>query len=233
MRNMAAAVTTALTCLLTGAAVSGCGGDGSADERSAEEILDDANDTMRALKSVRIDVTADATKGGTVTSRLVTDLDDRCRAKTTWSEGGSLEQIRLGETDYVRPDRTYLQRWKGDTSVRSSLKLWVKSPVEEGQDGENGLTSCERSFDSFGKATKGRITRIDGRNALALTVTDESVKEGTYTFYVATDGKPYLLRTVYKGTDYHTTTSFSDFDEPLNVQAPKPAEVLDVEGLTD
>jgi len=230
MRNLVTAVTVAMTCLLTGTAVSGCG---AADERSAEAILDDANETMRGLKSVRIDMTTEATKGGTVTTRFATDLDDRCRSKVIWSEGGTLEQIRIGKTDYVRPDRKYLQKWNGDTSVRSDQKLWVKSPVDESKDREKGLASCERPFDAFGKATKGRTTRVDGRDALSVTVTDKADKGGTYTFYVATEGKPYLLRTVYEGTEYRTTTSFRDFDEPLDIQAPKAAEVLDTKGLTD
>ncbi|NUQ95633.1 MAG: hypothetical protein HOY79_03415 [Streptomyces sp.] len=229
MRNLVTAVTVAMTCVLA-AAVSGCG---AADERSADAILNDANNTMRVLKSVRVDMTTEATKGGTVTTRFATDLHDRCRAKTIWSEGGTFEQIRIGKTDYVRPDRKYLQKWKGDKNVPSGQRLWVKARVDESEDRENGLVSCEQPFGSFGRATRGNTTRIDGRDALTVTVTDSADKGGTYTFYVATEGKPYLLRTVYEGTEYHTTTSFRDFDEPLDVQAPKAAEVLDTKGLTD
>ena len=230
MRNLVTAVTLALTCLVTGTAVSGCGASG---ERSADAILDDANDTMRGLKSVRIDSTSEATKGGTVTTRVATDLHDRCRAKTIWSEGGTFEQIRIGKTDYVRPDRKYLQKWNGDKIAPSGPGRWVKARVGESKEPENGLVSCEQPFDSFGRATRGDSTRIDGRDALAVTVTDKADKGGTYTFYVAAEGKPYLLRTVYEGTEYRTTTSFRDFDEPLDVQAPNAAEVLDAKGLTD
>ncbi|MFF4802852.1 outer membrane lipoprotein carrier protein LolA [Streptomyces sp. NPDC001351] len=206
MRNLVTAVTLALMCLVTGTAVSGCGASG---ERSADAILDDANETMRGLKSVRIDSTSEATKGGT------------------------FEQIRIGTTDYVRPDRKYLHKWNGDKNAPSGQGLWVKARVGESKEPENGLVSCEQPFDSFGRATKGDSTRIDGRDALAVTVTDKTDKGGTCIFYVASEGKPYLLRTVYKGTEYRTTTSFRDFDEPLDVQAPKAAEVLDAKGLTD
>ncbi|MGI5460741.1 hypothetical protein ACQEWB_47770 [Streptomyces sp. CA-249302] len=231
MRNTPAAVTAALTCLLAGAALSGCAGEGGAEERSGEEVLDEANATMRSLTSVTVDATTTSAKGGTVTSHVVTDLDKRCRARTSWSEGGTLEQIRIGDTDYVRPDRAYLQKWNGDTSVKSEQKLWMKTPVEAGQEDEQDLTSCERPFDSFGTATKGKSTRVDGKDAVAVTVTDKAVKEGTYTFYVATQGKPYLLKTVYKGSDFHTTTSFGEFDEALDVRAPKTADVLDADDL--
>lgn len=149
--------TTALVCLLTAAALAGCGaGDGAA-EKSAADLLDEANDTMRALSSVTVDMsnTPDKDRNGTVTMRLKTDLKDRCTAKTTWAENGSLEQIRIGETD------------------------------------------------------------------------DKADKEGTYTFYVATEGEPYLLRTVYKGGGNVTATSFSGFDEPLEVRPPAAGQVLD------
>jgi hypothetical protein len=222
---MTTAVTTALTSLLVGAAVSGCGSGNSAEERSADAILEDANETMRTLTSVTVEVTNTVAGGGTVTSRLVTDLDTRCTSRTTWSRGGTLEQIRIGETDYVRPDRAYLQKWSNSTAVRTEQGLWAKTPVDRAQPGD-GLNSCTRPFGSFGTATQGKTTRIDGRKALELTVTDEEDKEGTYTFYVATEGKPYLLRTVYKGAENRTTTSFGDFNEPLDIQPPNPTEVL-------
>ncbi len=225
MRTTAAAVTSALTCLLLGAAVSGCDADGTAEERSAGQLLDDANAAMRKLTSVTVVVTNTTPKGATVTSRLVTDLDDRCRGKTTWSSGGSLEQIRIGETDYVRPDSTYLQKWKSDTTLRGEQRLWIRTPVSEARPGD-GLTSCTRPFDSFGTAKKGQATRVNGKDALAVIVTDKEDKEGTYTFYVATEGTPYLLKTVYAGTGNRTTTSFSGFDDPLDIRPPKPAEVL-------
>ena len=58
-------------------------------------------------------------------------------------------------------------------------------------------------------------------------------ERGKGVYIYDTEGKPYLLRTVYEGTEYRTTTSFRDFDEPLDIQAPKAAEVLDTKGLTD
>jgi hypothetical protein len=201
VRTVATAVTTALTCLLTGAALSGCGAGATTGERSADQMLDDANATMRALTSVTVDVATTTPKGATVTSHLVTDLDDRCRGKTTWSEGGSLEQIRIGETDYVRPDRTYLQKWSGDTTVRTRQNLWAKTPASQARP-DDGLTSCTHPFTFFGTAKKGETTSVNGGKALALIVTDDADKEGTYTFYVATEGQPYLLKTVYSRPTY-------------------------------
>ncbi|MFE0805334.1 hypothetical protein [Streptomyces sp. NPDC058812] len=217
-----------LTCLLAGTLVAGCGSGGSGGNQSADDMLEDANAAMRALKSVRVDSTSTAAEGGTVSIRLVTDLDSRCTARTTMSEGGSLDQIRIGETDYVRPDRAYLQKWKGGTSVTGEQKLWIKKPVDAAQPGD-GLSSCTRPFVSFGTAKKGKTTRVGDRKAVELTVTDKEDKDGTYRFYVATQGKPYLLKAVYKGAEYDTTTNFAGFDEPLDIQPPQPTEVVDAE----
>ncbi|MGW1917020.1 hypothetical protein ACWCQS_41695 [Streptomyces sp. NPDC002076] len=173
--------------------------------------------------------TTNTTAHGTVATRLSTDLKSRCRTKTTWAKNGSLEQIRIGETDYVRPDETYLKNWSGMKIGGLRLKQWVKEPADEAQPGD-GLTACTWTFASFGNVTKGEATRLGGRETVALHVTDKTDKEGKYTFYVATEGKPYLLRTVYRGGGIVTTTSFSAFDEPFNVQPPSSAGVLDAEG---
>ncbi|MGC9499516.1 hypothetical protein [Streptomyces sp. WG7] len=219
-------VSALLTCLLAGALVAGCGGDSSGD-KSAGDMLEDANAVMRGLKSVRVDSTSTAAEGGTVTVRLVTDLDSRCTARTTFSQGGTLDQIRMGDTDYVRPDRAYLEKRKPG-SVTGEQRLWIRTPVGAAQPGD-GLSSCTRPFESFGTAKKGKNTRVGDREAVELTVTDKEDRGGTYTFYVATEGKPYLLRAVYKGAEYDTTTSFAGFDEPLDIQPPKADEVIDAQ----
>ncbi|WP_406412559.1 hypothetical protein [Streptomyces sp. NBC_01614] len=225
-------MTAALACLFTGAALTGCGtGDGGT-EKSAAELLDEANDTMRDLRYVTVEMTNTAA-GGKVTMRLRTDLKDRCTAKTTWGGKGSLEQIRIGETDYVRPDETYLENWGGGPVADVRPKQWAKVPADEAQPGD-GLAACTWPFESFGKVKKGGAARVGDREAIALHVTDKTDKadtEGMYTFYVATEGKPHLLKTVYKGGGNVTTTSFSAFDEPVDVRPPASAQVLDKEDV--
>ncbi|MEU0301297.1 hypothetical protein ABZ252_17775 [Streptomyces sp. NPDC006175] len=223
-----------LTCLLTGAALAGCGGDGDeAAQKPADAVLDEANARMGELKSLTIKIT-NKVGDDTVTWRMTTDLKSRCQVKNTYSRSGTLEQIRIGETDYVRPDKAYLETWSGNDLDTAGPGKWAKVPVAEAKPG-GGLSQCTRPFESFGTVTKGESTRIDGREALGLKVTDPSDKEGTYTFYVATEGEPYLLKAVYKGGEdgkQLTTTSFSDFDEPLDIQPPDSAEVLDMSDAT-
>lgn len=211
--------------LAVGAVLTGCSGGGGTAEKSARELLDEANDTMSALRSVTVDMSNTA-GSGTVTTRLRTDLKERCTARTTWARNGSLEQIRIGETDYVRPDETYLENWSGKSVADVRPKQWAKVPADEAQPGD-GLAACTWPFESFGKATKGAAGSVGGREAIALHVTDKGDKGGAYTFYVATTGKPYLLKTVYKGGGNVTTTSFSAFDEPLDIRPPAAELVVD------
>lgn len=226
MRTRATALTAALACLV----VAGCtgGGDGGAPERSAQEILDGANKTMSELTSVTVEGKTTNAKGQGFTGSLTTDLRSRCTSTSTWNwNGASLEQIRIGETDYVRPNRAYIEWWS-DKPMGGAQDTWIKTPASEAERGD-GLSDCPRDFTSFGTTKKGEPTEVDGTPALALIVTDKSVKTGKYTFYVATEGKPYILKVVYKGTDFHTTTTYSGFDKPVDVQPP--AKVLDASKL--
>ncbi|WP_257004454.1 hypothetical protein [Streptomyces sp. SA15] len=225
-------MTAALTCLVVGATVAGCTNGTTAEEPSAKQMLDDANDTMNDLKSVTIDMVNSVPDRGSFSSRVTTDLKANCVSKTTWAKGTSLEQIRIGETDYVRPNRAYIERWSGKAmSGTGDQKRWIKTPTSNAQPGD-GLSDCTRPFASFGKARKGAPTKVDGTPAIPLMVTDKADKDGgTYTFYVATKGKPYILKVVFKGPEYVSTTTFSAFDKPMDVRPPAKTDVLDASAI--
>lgn len=228
MRASSNVVTVVLASLLLGTAVTGCTGGGEEEELSADELLAEAHETMGALKTVTVAASSTGTVGSSISSSLTTDLKGRCTNKITWTSGGTLEQIRIDRTDYVRPDRVYLARWSGH-SVAKDQNRWIRTSADRAKPGD-GLVDCTWPFTAFGTAVKGGSTEVEGRPALALKVADEAAKgetKGAYTFYVATEGRPYLLRVVYKGSDYRSTTTFSAFDEPLGVRAPAADTVLD------
>ncbi|MDN3028661.1 hypothetical protein [Streptomyces sp. S.PB5] len=196
------------------------------EDRSAQEILDEANDTMGALSSVTVEAGSDKSDGTGISSRFTSDLDSKCVSKVTWEKTGAvLEQIRIGETDYVRPNRAYIDNWSGKT-VDAPQSTWFRTPTSKARSGD-GLVTCTRDFASFGTAKKGKATEVDGTGAIELVVTDEADEGGTYTFSVATEGKPYILKVVYKGAGLSTTTTYSAFDEPLDIRPPAEANVVD------
>ncbi|MFF9687530.1 hypothetical protein [Streptomyces sp. NPDC014623] len=232
MRAISTAVTAVLAGLFLGTALTGCTSGGQEKDLSAGELLDEAHETMNALDTVTIASSTTAAAGESYSSRLSTDLEGRCTNRITWDDGGRFEQIRIDGTDYVRPNRVYLEKWSGRKAAGAGSgdqSRWIKTPAGNAKPG-GGLVDCTWPFSAFGEAAKGEPTEVGGRPAVPLKVTDTADKgggKGTYTFYVATEGKPYLLEVVYKGTDFRSTTSFSAFDEPLGVRAPAEDAVLD------
>lgn len=225
MRTRSTAATAALACLALGAAVAGCTHGATAkepsasEEPSAQQMLDAANDAMKALSSVTIDANAIGPDDEDRSTRLRTDLKGRCAYKTTWTTGPSIEQIRIGETDYVRTNRAYDEQWPSkDAADPQDQDRWSKVPAGEAEEG-NGLADCTWDFASFGVAKKREPTEVNGKPAIRLVVadTDEGV---TYNFYIAAKGKPYILKVVYESAEYHSITTFSAFDEPLDVRRP-------------
>ncbi|MGW7386572.1 hypothetical protein [Streptomyces sp. NPDC054794] len=223
---------TAALCLFVGAVAVGCAGVGdTADTRSADQLLDEANRTMKALTSVTIDTDVTSTGGGRgYSSRLTTDLKSRCTLKATWSYGSELEQIRIGETDYIHPNEVYLQWWGRKTVPAMRHKPWLKSPVSAAK-GADGLADCAWPFSSFGKATKGATTELDGKPVIPVEVTDDEVEGGTYTFYVAAEGKPYLLKIDYREPHHRTIRKFSGYNNNLDIRPPAAVDVLDLSSL--
>lgn len=73
-------------------------------------------------------------------------------------------------------------------------------------------------------ATRGKTTTVDGTPAIVL---HEKDGKDSYTLYVATEGKPYLLKVVSKSAKDPGTVTFGDFNTP--VPAEKPAgKVIDL-----
>ncbi|MEU3946747.1 hypothetical protein [Streptomyces sp. NPDC029526] len=227
MRTTPTAVPAVLACLALGATATGCADDDVAPSPTAGHMLDEANATMRALTSVTVEAVVEVTDGDDRSSRLTTDLKGTCAFTSTSASGARLEQIRIDGTDYVRPNRAYLEESGYPGSGKGKQNRWAKVPADRSQPGD-GLSSCTHEFASFGRPEKGEPTEVDGTPAIPLTVAE---KDGTYTFYVATEGKPYLLKVVYRDDGFHTTTSFSAFDEPLDVRPPDEDDVLDMSGI--
>ncbi|CAL9464478.1 hypothetical protein C1708_19030 [Streptomyces sp. DH-12] len=229
MRKIPAAVTATLTCLVTGAAVTGCSGDGAAESRSAGQLLDDANAAMNALTSVTVDMVTRTTEAGKLSARLTTDLKDTCTFTSSGPSGSRLEQIRIDGSDYVRPNRAYLEESGRQMSGAGEQGRWVKTPVSESEPGD-GLAQCTYEFASFGEVDeRSGPTEVDGTPATSVEVADG--EDGSFTFHIAAEGKPYILKVVHKDGERVTTTSFSAFDEPLDVRPPDQAKVLDMTGI--
>jgi hypothetical protein len=223
-------VTAALVCLGVGL-VAGCTDGGGTEEQSAEQILDHANDTMKALTSVTIEGNTTVTGGEGSSIHVTTNLKDRCTTKGTWDKGAKVEQIRIGGTAYIRGNPAFAEKLPArNPAVTTDPKRWTEIPSSEAK-ASDGLAHCTQEFTSFGVAKKGEATRVDGKPAISLLVTDKAEKGSSYVFHVAADGEPYILKVEYRSASLHTTTSFSAFNKPLDVTPPATDEVLDASGI--
>lgn len=196
---------------MAGVALTGCGGGTAAVEASPKEMLDDANKAMKSLKSVTISMETEKSSGAGSTAVLQTDLKSKCASTTISDNGDQLEQVWIGGKHYTRADGKKAQR------------RWVKLPVYEAELDSGRPIDCTWPFASFGKVAKGKPAKVGGKPAIKLVATDDKVKGGTYTYYIATKGKPYVLTVDFKDATYRTTTSFSAFDEPLDIRPPADA----------
>ncbi len=150
---------------------------------------------MKSLQAVTTIGRMTTQDGRWSTTRLRTDLKGTCSFTSAASTGEKLDQIRIGDTDFIRPNLKHMQLSGMDTKSRKDQKNWGRTTVDPAASaGENGLTDCTHPFASFGKAVKG--------------------KTGVYTFHVATECKPYLYQVLYKSPYFRNVTSFSDFNTP-------------------
>jgi hypothetical protein len=75
--------------------------------------------------------------------------------------------------------------------------------------------------------TRGKATTVDGTPAITLHEKDGADRN---TLYVATEGKPYLLR-FESGSEQDTgTLSFTEYDQPVPAEVPS-GEILDLDEM--
>lgn len=228
---------TALSAVLLGAlAASGCGGDEGPREpasafgkQTAAQISEAVRSDMKGVRSVTIDgVTEDET------FHLSLADDGTCVGTVEPATGGEAQVIEDASGSYVRGDAAY---WKGQASTEADRKRvdqalkawdgrWVKTPRSGGYlmfqcDFATFLpqvTSGDRTL-----ATKADEREVAGVDAVALTADQGGV---TSTMWVSTEAPHRVVRLTQAGSD--TVYTFSDYDEPVSIQTPDPAEVYDL-----
>ncbi|WP_253916841.1 hypothetical protein [Streptomyces sp. MNP-20] len=246
----------AALCLATAATVTltACGGDKSDDTKksaaskkkdpfadlSGPQIVDKAMKATSGASSVRMKGSM-SEGGGPGSIDLALDTKGSCVGTIGTGGEGSVDLIGTGRTVYMRNDAAFLRsEMKGEpkADVQASIDMmadrWVKTTTTK---------SDEKDFDQFcdlktvladfkdtrSAARKGKATTVDGTPAITLHETDG---EGRATLYVATEGKPYLLKAVNdpgKGKKRDTIV-FTDFDKPVKATPPK-GDVLDLDKL--
>ncbi|MFJ9037040.1 hypothetical protein ACIRF8_10705 [Streptomyces sp. NPDC102406] len=238
----------AMTAAVAGAAlmmVAGCGDSDAGDEKpfagkSADEIAADAVKATQEADSMHMKGTVrqSGSSGAAVTVDL--SVDQRKNCDGTISNGGASADVRhTNATLYLRGDEKY---WRnalkgqpgGGKVVPKVADKWVKTPADDsmtqGLCDKQGLVSSMDENKSERKGMKkGATTTVNGTEAIRLT--KKKAGGETLTLYVATEGKPYILRTTSTGGKEPSTATFSDYGKPVHPQEPAAGETVDLKEL--
>ncbi|MFF3752936.1 hypothetical protein ACFYYH_21125 [Streptomyces sp. NPDC002018] len=205
---------------------------------SGPEIVDKSFAATRGASSLRLK--ADTKEGKeTVVFDMALNTKGDCAGTMSMNGEGSATVSKLGPTVYMRFDEAMLRAQgkgqpKGETDavVKMLAGRWVKTDATA-PDAKDFVGFCDLDQlvaefeDGDTVARKGPLTTVDGQQAITLT---ESDSESDYTMYVATEGKPYLLKVVSRGKDTGTMI-FTDYNKPVPAEAPADKDIVDLDEL--
>ncbi|MFF0139897.1 hypothetical protein ACFYRN_26005 [Streptomyces sp. NPDC005227] len=237
---LAAAATAGLTGCLPGETKADSKPKGPFAGLSGGEIADRAVKATNGAASLRMkgDVPDDE-DGGTIRIDMALSKKGDCAGTLGMGGQGKADLIKTGDTVYMKYDEAFLRaQGKGDSKADTDAVVnmlagkWTKMSAT-GSDAKDIAGFCDLDSvlagaeDVNSNATRGRTTTVDGTDAIIL---HEKDGKDRYTLYVATKGKPYLLRVDSTSAKDPGTITFGDYDKP--VPAAKPTgDVLDIDKL--
>jgi hypothetical protein len=237
---LAAAATAGLTGCLSGENKADSKPKGPFAGLTGGEIADRAVKATTGATSLRMkgDMPDDE-DGGTIRIDMALDKKGECAGTMSMNGQGKADLIKTGDTVYMKYDEAFLRaQSKGDSKsetdgvVEMLAGKWTKMAAT-GTDAKDIASFCDLDTvlagaeDVNSDATRGKTSSVDGTPAIVL---HEKDGKDRYTLYVATEGKPYLLRVDSTSAKDPGTLTFSEYDKP--VPAEKPAgKILDLDKL--
>jgi hypothetical protein len=229
-RGVVAAVV--LTTVLTACGVGGDSADGNGFvDQSAAEIQEQVVADMAKLRSVRLSGEL-IQSGQEIGIDLALNTEGVC-AGSLILMGGSAEIIAGPDGQFIKGDREFWSGMAGGEAAAVQVtallgEKWAKMPEAEGGLAEFcDLDGLLDEFDSVGssqgEATIGKQQLIGGVPALELISDDEDAT----TAWVAVDAPHYIVRVTADGDDAGSIV-FTDFDKPVDAQAPGADDVVDL-----
>ncbi|GAA2729994.1 hypothetical protein [Streptomyces nogalater] len=229
--------TASVICAMTAIGIAGCSDEGSSDQpfegQSADQVAAKAVTATRDATSLRM-AGKMSTQGHPLTVDFHVDTQKNCKGRLAM-ERGSADVIHTGQTTYVKGDKKF---WAGaaqdsaggDKQAEALSGRWVKVPVGDSRttglcDKQGFLADLDSDKSERKGMTKGDVTTVDGREAIALRKKKGSGE--TITMYVATEGKPYILKLDQAGGKSPGTVVFSDYDKPVKATPPPAGKVVD------
>ncbi|HEY3531351.1 MAG TPA: hypothetical protein VGK78_19570 [Nocardioides sp.] len=235
----------AATAALVLTATTGCGGGSDSggaaharpfSEQSVGAVLKAARADMRSLKAARITGTTTGSNGQQEILDIQADRRGHCRGTITESGIGGATFLATNGKVWLKGDVAYLAEQmssyaRAESILRRMHNRWLE--VDGGEIGswcdlDHYVSSNEKLIRSHNREVKG-VGEVAGEKAVLVA----SHKDGNQlTVWVAETSPHYFLRVALSdqaGSDL-VAVSFSKFDEPLEVEAPPPSQVLRIGG---
>ncbi|MFF3376448.1 hypothetical protein ACFYXF_26270 [Streptomyces sp. NPDC002680] len=186
---------------------------------------------------------ADDESGGTIRIDMALDKRGECAGTMSMNGEGRADVVKTGTALYMKYDEKFLRAQSDGSSkeetdgvVAMLAGKWTKMAAT-GADAKDIAGFCDldsvlADFKDAGSGpgagvTRGATTTVDGTPAL---VVNEKDGKDSYTLYVATKGKPYILRLESKSAKDPGTIAFSEYDKPVVAKKPT-GEILDLDAL--
>ncbi|MGW4200852.1 hypothetical protein [Streptomyces sp. NPDC004726] len=208
--------------------------------KTGSEIATLAIETTKKATSLTVETDIKLAEGP-LRGRIAMSTRGDCVGTMSPGSSGSFEILRIGKTAYMRPDEAFLRdQVKGepkadrDAAVALMKGRWMKANPSD-PDAKGMLELCDLNVvlrevvvDRKTAIRRAGETTVGGRKALKLVETDGT---STESLYVATEGKPYILKIEAQDDQEPGTVTFSAFDEPVQAKEPAPSEILDLDKL--
>ncbi|MCX4823641.1 hypothetical protein OG883_27955 [Streptomyces sp. NBC_01142] len=204
---------------------------------SGPEIVNRAVKATKTARSVTLDIDT-RTDEGPMKAFMATNTKGQCAGTLSIGATGTAELIKTDGTAYMRFDEAFLrEESKGEPAAEAAAVLkmlkgrWLETGVTEA-DARESLELCDLSslladFETNDtEARRGGETTVNGKKALMLT---ESEGDEKYTVYVATEGKPYLLKIEQKGGEEPGTMTFAEYNKPVPAKKPAAKDIVDLD----
>jgi hypothetical protein len=182
---------------------------------SAKEIYDSGHKANAEAGSFREKLT----RGEAKTDLMLSATE--CVGTVKMSKG-TFEIIRKGNDVWAKPDATIVKGFNSELGTTLSADTWLhgapSNPLMKGFASwchQEQFTDPD-TLDAGNKVTKGKITTVDGQQAVPVVM---AAKGESVTWYVATTGKPYYFKQDSTRDDMQDLV-YSDFGKPVGAQAP-------------
>ncbi|MER6424209.1 hypothetical protein [Streptomyces sp. NPDC001137] len=188
---------------------------------SAKEIYDKGHKANAGAGSFRERMT----RGDTKTDLLLSATE--CVGTVKMSKG-TFQIIRKGNDVWAKPDSAIVKEFNSELGANTlSADKWLHgTPSHPLMKGFASWCHQEQfaepdTLDAGSKVTKGKVTAVDGQQAVPVIMT---AKGQSVTWYVASTGKPYYFKQDSSREDMPDMV-YSDFGKAVGAQAPSGSVV--------